>query len=144
MTIAKVTDRDVKAIIDTDRDTTPFVEIAQLIVDELLATSGLSVNRQNAVCRYLAAHFCWISMTNGLVMQVMGGSKEVYKTFADKSSALGSSRYGETAMALDTTGKLNASMGNSTLKALFNVIPSRGNPPRWISNLTQNVPDVEF
>lgn len=141
MAIAKTTDRDVKNILDTDKDTTPYIEVAQLLVDEILATSALTIDRQNAIVRYLAAHFCWLSITNGLVAKDVGTAREVYRTFSDKSEGLGTSRFGQTALSLDTTGTLASKTANNGLKALFNVIPSRGNPPRWVTNQTQDVPD---
>lgn len=122
---------DVTKIIDTDRDVTPFLETASLLVDEILASSGLSVNRLDAIKKYLAAHFVWITETVGLVSKDIGATKEVYRTYSDKSVGLSSSRYGQTALALDTSGKLASVTANSGMKALFSVIPQHGNPPRY-------------
>lgn len=124
-----VVDADVKKIIDTNRDTTTFITTAQLLYDELLASAGYSAARQSAIVTYLAAHFCWITDTESLVQKEVGGSKEVYRTYADKSAGLSTSRFGETALALDTSGILAAKTANNGLKALFGVIAQHGNPP---------------
>lgn len=126
-----VIDTDVKAIIDTDRDTTPFIATAKLLTSEILSGSGLSSERIDAVTRYLAAHFVWLTESSGLISKEVGGAKEVYHTYAEKNTGLASSRYGQTALSLDTSGSLAKATANNGMKALFNVIPQHGNPPSW-------------
>lgn len=146
MSILKTTPKDVLNLIDTERDPTPFIEVAQLLVDELLgpypnSSSGLSPDRLNAIVRYLATHLVWLSETQGLVQSEIAGAREVYRTFSDKSTGLSVSRYGETALVLDTTGTLARKTANNGMKALFNVIPCRGNPPIWVTNTSPDTPD---
>lgn len=128
-----VTQLDVTKIIDTDRDATPFIATADLLVDEILASSGLSAARLDAIKKYLAAHFIWITETASLAQKQVGSTHEVYRTFSDKSTGLQTSRYGQTALTLDTSGKLAAITANSGMKALFSVIQQHGNPPdNWV------------
>lgn len=118
--MARVTDTEVKQIIDTTRDTSPFIDVATLIVDEQLANSGLSVARFKQIELYLAAHFVAISEEKGnLKRSRIGDASEEY----DNKSGVGLelTRYGQQALALDTSGTLR-SMARSTQNALFIVV----------------------
>lgn len=128
-----VIDKDVKAIIDTDRDTTPFIQQAELLVNELLSSAAVSAERKDFITKYIAAHFVWVTESSSLVSKDIGATKEVYRTYSDKSSGLGASRYGQSAILLDPSGILAGISANNGLKALFSVIQQHGNPPRgWV------------
>jgi hypothetical protein len=124
-----IIDKDVKAIIDTNRDTTPFIQQAELLVSELLSGVSLSPARKDFIIKYIAAHFVWVTETSSLVAKDIGSTKEVYRTYADKSSGLMSSRYGQSAIMLDPSGLLAAVAAGGGIKALFSVIAQHGNPP---------------
>ncbi len=55
--MARVTDTEVKEIIDTELDTTPFIDIATLLVDDQLLSKGLSTSLLTKLELLLAAHF---------------------------------------------------------------------------------------
>lgn len=119
-----VLDKDVKGIIETKRDTTPFIATATLIVVEAPKMAILSQARKDQIIIYLSAHFVWNAESNGLVMAEINKAREVYRTFSDKSYGLDTSRYGQMAIQLDTTGTLSA-MSLSTLPAKFKVFEQR-------------------
>lgn len=118
--MALVTDSEVKAIIDTERDTTPFITTASLIVTEQLADQTLSDDRKKQIELYLAAHFCAITEERGaLARQRMGDASEEYKIDAGYGLAL--TRYGQQAIQLDTSGTLRA-LTRKGQDALFRVV----------------------
>jgi hypothetical protein len=132
-----VTPGDVSAIIDTERDVTPFLETANVVVGSILASSGLAQNVLDQITKYIAAHFVWLTESNSLVQKEVGGTREVYRTFSDKSTGFQTSRFGQMALTLDTTGTLAAKTANNGMKALFSVIPQHGNPPAWWPGWTE-------
>lgn len=119
-----VTSDQVKAIIETTiTDTTPFIAIAQNLATEELVGEGLSAERLDNIVLYLSAHFvCLTSEGGGLKRSRLGESDESYKTPGDKDTGLASTRFGQTALMLDTSGKLAAMSANKGLKALFTVV----------------------
>lgn len=129
--VTTITDADVKAIIDvpSTRDTTPMITTAALIVDEQLSglSPAMSQARLDQICLYLAAQLVWNVLSNGLVSAELEHTRETYKTFSDKAFALMTSRYGQTAAALDTSGTLQA-MSSPSLPALFKVFTQRQRP----------------
>lgn len=119
-----VTSNQVKAIIETSIvDTAPFIAIAQNIADEELAGKGLSATRLDNVILYLSAHFvCLTEEKGGLRRSRLGESDESYKTPGDRETGFKSTRFGQTALMLDTSGTLAALGTNTGLKALFTVV----------------------
>lgn len=118
--MALVTDSEVKAIIDTALDTTTFITTAHLIVTEDLDGLGYSDDRLKQIELYLAAHFTALMEENGgLTRRKFGDSDESYALV--KGNGLMMTRYGQQAMALDTSGKLKE-LNNTTLPALFTVL----------------------
>lgn len=119
------TDSDVKAIIDTSRDTTPFIATAQVIVDEELAGKGLTADRLDKIALYLSAHFvCITEESGGLRRSRLGEADESYKAPDSKAVGFASTRYGQQAMIMDTSGTLAKIGANNGLKARFEVIES--------------------
>ena len=99
-----------------------FCDMATLIIDEDFAGSSLSVNRLGMIELNLAAHFAIVSLEKGgLTQQIVGQSAERYQLMSDKNSGLGASRFGQQALALDTTGVLSQ-YASSPVKAQFEVI----------------------
>lgn len=118
-----VSDAQVKAIIDTKRDTTPFITTAQLLVTEELAGSGLSSDRLDQIVLYLAAHFvCITEESGGLKRSKLGDGDDTFNSPNSKSQGLAFTRYGQQALLLDKSGSLAALSANGGLKARFTVI----------------------
>ena len=118
-----VSDADVKAIIDTDRDTQPFINTATLIVTEELSGKGLSSDRLDAITLYLSAHFvCVTEERGGLRRSKLGDADESYVVPSSNEVGFASTRYGQQAMILDTTGTLANVSAGAKLRARFTVI----------------------
>jgi hypothetical protein len=118
-----INDAAVKAVIDTDRDTTPFIATAQLIVDEDLADKGLSAGRLDQVVLYLAAHFVAVTEEKGgLTSERLGEAEDTYRAPSAREKGLAATRYGQQAMLLDNSGTLASLSTNVGLKARFGVI----------------------
>lgn len=120
-----VEDRDVKAIIETDLDTTPFIDVASTIVSEELGDKGLSSERLRIITLYLAAHFCCITVERGgLKRSKLGDADDSYNIPAEKDSGFAFTRYGQMALVMDTSGTLAKMSANKGLKAQFEVVGS--------------------
>lgn len=119
--MSKVSDDEVKSIFDTERDTNPFIDTANLVVSEQLTGKGLSDQRLHQITLYLSAHYAAVTDEKGqLKSEKMGDATDTYETTAN-GSGLASTRYGREAMNLDTSGTLRT-MGLSSLKAQFRVV----------------------
>lgn len=101
--MARVTDGDVKEILDTDIDTTAFIIAANLIVTDKLASSGLSTTHLKEIERWLAAH---LACTNDKRSQSekLGAAEATYE--GKTGLGLDSTSYGQQVKLLDTTGTL--------------------------------------
>lgn len=119
--MARVSDADVKTLIDTDRDTCdPFIMVANTIVNTHLTTSITDTDLLQAIELYLAAHFTAITEERGaLIRSSLGESAETYQDLYKEG--LGSTRFGQQAMTLDHTGSLKT-LSRSSLKAIFRVV----------------------
>ena len=105
--VALVSDAEVKQVVVTSRDTTPFIATADLLITEDLATSGLSSSRLKQIELYLAAHFVALTEERGnLTSHKVGDSSETYEM--EIGSGLMLTRYGQQAVQLDTSGVLKA------------------------------------
>ena len=104
--MARVTDTEVKAIIDTDRDTTPFIDVATNVVDTHVAPEESDATILKQVELYLAAHFTAITEERGGLLRSDIGdeTREIVSDVYDKGLSM--TRYGQMAMTLDTTGAL--------------------------------------
>lgn len=115
-----IVDAQVKAIIVTNRDTTPFIATADLIVTEDLAGAGHSTARLDQITLYLAAHFVAITEERGnLTKHAKGDAVEEYAM--ELGSGLRLTRYGQQAMDLDTSGILKT-QSSKALQAQFRVV----------------------
>jgi len=103
--MARTTEEEVRAIIEVDASITsltPFITAANAAVNAHCV--GLSVDNALLVETWLAAHF--ITIRDNRVSSEAAG--EVSQSFQYRlESGLGCSMYGQTAMALDTTGGLS-------------------------------------
>lgn len=106
--MARVTDQQVKELMpDVTQDTTPFIRMASVIVSEDLAGQGMSSDRLELIELNLAAHFTAISVEKGgLRVTSAGGARDVYA--GDFTSRFSLTRFGQQAMAMDSSGKLQA------------------------------------
>ncbi len=119
----RVTELEVQAIVDTERDPTPFIDVASLIVDENLLGKGLTVARLVQIELYLAAHFTTVTEERGSLVSSGGGdAKDTYFT-RELGKGLAMTRYGQQALALDTSGTLSGINSLSgSLSAQFRLV----------------------
>lgn len=111
---------EVLKIIDSDVDTTPFIETAHLIVSEDLAGKGLSDDRLKQIELYLAAHFVTLNQEGGgLIESRMGNSWERYSDNFGQGLLL--TRYGQQAVVFDNSGTLS-SLASTSKKAEFRIV----------------------
>ena len=116
----RVTDNEVQAIIDTERDTVPFINSANLIVDEELASKGMSANRLTQIELYLAAHMVALTEEKGGVIKKSTG--EAFEAYGGEfTTGFNMTRYGQHAIVLDTSGTL-ATLASTKLNAEFRVV----------------------
>ena len=102
--LARVTDADVKGIVDTTVDTTPFINSAHVIVEEELYPLGvLTEDRLTQIELYLAAHFLG-ALEPHIIQEKIGDAVNTYARQA--SLGLDSTPYGQQAKLLDSTGTL--------------------------------------
>lgn len=127
--MARITEAEVKEIIDTSITSSllAFIAAASSIVEDELTGKGLSATRLKEIERYLSAHFVSIKdVSQGQVVSEKIGDAQInYKQFAEARS-LNSSRYGQQAMFLDTSGTL-ASIGKGNSRAQFKVVSPPSN-----------------
>jgi len=122
--VARVSAEAVKEIIQTDiaNDVldTSFIDTANVYVDEVLTTSGLSTAVLEKIELYLAAHFVAITQEGGaLTRSKLGDADESYANVY--SGGLNLTRFGQAALALDSTGAL-AAAAQTALKAEFRIV----------------------
>ena len=118
--MARVTDNEVCAVVDTKRDVSPFIETANLIVEEQLVSAGMTPARLKQIELYLSAHFVAITEERGgLTSTGTGASKETY--FGLLGEGLKATRYGQQVISLDTSGILVLESGGKS-QAEFRVV----------------------
>jgi hypothetical protein len=110
----------------TDPDIQFFLDTAALIIDEQLLNSGLSVTRKDRIHAYLTAHFLVVSEeTGGLKSEKLGDSSASYQAPSASFKGLETTRFGQQAIALDTSGTLNRYQLNSGVQGVIDVIDER-------------------
>jgi len=106
----------------SDNDLTFFIDQAGLVIAEDLAGITLSSGRSDMIQVYLAAHLATLAIDKGgLVHQKVGDSEERYQPISEKALGLNTTKFGQTAISLDSSGTLSKLAGPSK-KALFEVI----------------------
>lgn len=116
----RVNDSEVKKLIDTNRDTTIFIQQANLIVNEDLLAKGMSEDRLKAIELYLSAHFTALTEERGGLTKFKNGdSTEEYQI--GKGQGFAGTRYGQMAIDMDTTGTLST-ITNNAKRAEFRVV----------------------
>jgi len=111
--MARVSDNEVKEIIETDVTTTPFITIANLLVTDLLGDSGLSDAMLKEIERWLSAHFVAIRDPREKIIKTGDAGATFF--LGKEGKGLESTPYGLQAMAMDTTGTL-ANLGKRAAK----------------------------
>ena len=122
--MARVTTTEVDKIFDVETigDLDTFIATANLLVTEELGSAGLSSDRLKQIELYLAAHFAAVTFEKGgLRRQKIGDAEEDYKVLGASAIGLVSTRYGQQAIALDSSGTLGA-LTASTVKARFRIV----------------------
>lgn len=105
-----------------DSDLAEFVSAAELVVTEDLAGVSLSISRRELITKYLAAHFAVLTLERGgLVRQEIGESSDTYKEGSNTQMGYLMTRFGQQAIALDTSGTL-ATNATPKQKAEFRVV----------------------
>lgn len=106
----RVTATEVKAIFDTslsDETVEVHIEIANGIVSTELASSGHSASRLKDIERYLSAHLLSLrDPVTGMVRTEWVASEAKIDFSSDFGQMLRSTHFGQTAIMLDTTGRL--------------------------------------
>ncbi len=116
----RVTSSEVKALITTSFDVDPLIATANLIVDEVLVGQGMTDARLKTIELWLSAHFVAVAEERGALMSSnKGSSEETYKI--EVGEGLRMTRFGQQALALDTTGIL-AEKTTSMNTAQFRVV----------------------
>lgn len=117
--MARVTDTEVKEIIETDLNTNPFINTANVMVNKyLVGQECMDAATLKEVELYLAAHFTTMRERQ-LESEKVSRATDKYLGKADMG--LDFSQYGQTAMLLDCSGKL-ASLNQRKVTAIFEVI----------------------
>jgi len=121
--MARISASDVGQIIQipSGMNVTSQVETASLLVEETLASQGLTEARLKQIELYLAAHFVAINTEKGAIIRDSKG--ESRQDYAPNSYGKGlqSTRYGQQAAMLDTSGLLASAVGG-VVKAEFRLI----------------------
>lgn len=108
----------------TDGDLQIFCDMAQLVRTEDLTSSGLSDARLDLIELQLAAHFATLSIEfGGIQAWDNGAANEKYKQIEASAMGYASTRYGQQAIALDTSGTL-VTISTTKPRALFRTVGS--------------------
>ncbi len=103
MTPPRVVDADVKGILDTTINTSPFILTAHLMVDEeLLGLGSYSDDRLIQIELWLAAHFACMMDPRERAVQI--GASATFEGYTHMD--LDFTRYGQQVKILDTSGTL--------------------------------------
>lgn len=104
----RVTESQVKEIIPTNSDVQIFIDVASRLIDEVFATTELSADRLTDIELYLSAHLVALTEEGGgVVAQRIGSTSVQYAQLRGDNLKL--TRFGQIALALDTTGVLASS-----------------------------------
>ncbi len=124
----RVTKEEVKELIKTSLDVTSFIDTANLLVNESLVGQGMSDARLKLTELWLSAHFVAVAEERGALKESeKGDSKEQYEIIV--GTGLNMTRFGQQAIALDTSGIL-AEQAATMKTAQFRVVqdnPSSNN-----------------
>ncbi len=124
----RVTPAEVKVLILTslsDTDVDQFIGTANNLVTEELASKGLSDTRLKDIERYLSAHFVAMREESGGIIKTRTG-----ESWDDHGVKVGfgllETRYGQQAVAMDSTGTLKLMSSGTT--SSFKTFPRKSVP----------------
>lgn len=122
---ARVSPSQVKQIVNTNLSDAvilaSMIDTAHAVVDETLLTAGLSTHILDKIELYLAAHFIALTEEGGAITRdKLGDADQSFANVYDKGG-LNLTRFGQTALALDSSGQL-AQAAQTQLKAAFRVV----------------------
>ncbi len=119
----RVTDQEVTALIAVPdgKSVMPFIETATLIVDEQLVSKGLSDARLKQIELYLAAHFVTLMEEKGSLVREDVGEARQSMWGVSLGTGLTMTRFGQQAIALDTSGTLS-NMATISKSAQFRTV----------------------
>lgn len=113
---ARVTDAEVKQVLSTEIDTTPFINAAHRIVeDNELGTKGVGSSTLKSIEQFLAAHLA-SSREKQVKSETTGRASVTYQ--GETGTRFDGTQYGQTAISLDWTGTL-AALSNRKVRAQF-------------------------
>jgi hypothetical protein len=126
--MALVTSDDVQQIYpNPGEDYSPFIVTADVLVNETLLGQGFSSDRLRLIELYLAAHYAAISLEKGgLQRQKIGDGEDWYQPIEQSAAGLSTTRFGQQALVLDTSGVL-AALSVKPVKAQFRVVSRNRN-----------------
>ena len=122
--VARVIAAEVKEIIDTNKSDQVvddnFIATATFVVDDALLNSSFNDDKLKQIELYLAAHFvCIAEEKGGIILDKYGdATQEMQEIY---SAGIMSTRFGQQALMLDTSGIL-AARGTNKLRAEFRVL----------------------
>lgn len=116
----RVSESDLRATVNAKADTAVihYIDDAHIIVDDVLTVNGLgetpvpglTENRLKLIEKYLAGHFYLLSEENGgIIREKVGEAEASYlgaNSRAGSSEGFKATRFGQQALALDTTNAL--------------------------------------
>lgn len=114
---------DVVKVIDlpADDDAALWIAMAASVASEYL-TAALPAGRLDHIQIWLAAHFAAMKYERGsMTREKEGDAEQGYQVKHEDLQGLAETRFGRTAIALDSTGSL-AGLATSPVKAQFRVI----------------------
>jgi len=112
------TSAEVKALIDTELTVEPFIVAATFLYNARVGVA-LPDDQGSVVLTWLAAHFVAVADPRETQESVGTGSWSFEGKASALASGLSSTSYGQTALSLDTSGKLR---DNDKRKARFRVL----------------------
>ena len=105
----RVTDAEVKTIIDTELDTTPFIATANTLVNNLLTSSGLDDTTLASIELWLSAHY--VAVRDPRFRSVRTEQHQMDFERGQAGMGIRATTYGQQALELDTSGTLVARLG---------------------------------
>jgi hypothetical protein len=100
----RVTDGDVKTILDTTIDTTPFIQTATVLIDQYLVPAGLQEPLLTQIELWWSAHLACARDPRLLAARADSVDAKLQRS---TGTGLDGTEYGAVVKALDPTGILN-------------------------------------
>lgn len=119
----RVTEHQVTGLISVSSgvDVDLLINVASRYIDELLGTSSLTADRLADIELYLAAHLVALSEEGGGVTQQRIGATSIQYAQL-RGDKLMLTRFGQTALALDTTGLLDSAQKSKANLKFFGAL----------------------